>query len=97
MRKRKLICAVIGLKVLKQADARTALDILNRKGGDSGENMSRFADSLPCLDATTDPDGRHFIQNGGLSEASLDIAAQYWKYLADLGNKLNLHDDAIMY
>ncbi|DBA98908.1 TPA: hypothetical protein ACH3X1_014655 [Trebouxia sp. C0004] len=61
------------------------------------KNMSRFAESLPCLDAKVYPDGRFSIQNGGLSEASSDIAAQYQKYLGDLSNKLNLRDDATMY
>ena len=97
MRKRKLICAVLGLKVIKQADVQTALDILKRKEKSSGRNLNRFAESLPCLDAKIYPNGRHSIEKGGLSDASSDIAAQYQQYLGDLSNKLMLRDDTTMY
>ena len=98
-KKRKLICAIEAVQQLELASPRTAVSIVKRKLAAHGGQLVRFTESLPSLDASIHPDGKHVITAGAAtSSAALSSPQkkQYQEYLKNVKEKLKLRSEPVV-
>ncbi len=97
LRKRKLICAVIGIKAIESLDDKQAVNLLNAKRSSSSHNVNRFAEKLPCLEAIVHPSGKYGVQSGGCRPVIEAEKEMYCDYLKDLRKHLQLGSGVTLY
>lgn len=95
-KKRKLICAVEGVRHLQSSSSQAAVSFVQRKLKAHGNSVVRFAESLPGLHADIHPNGKQLIVAGGvLRGLSTDDQEVYNNYLKELQHKLHMTSSPI--
>ncbi len=97
LRKRKLICAVIGIKAIESLDDKQAVNLLNAKRSSSSHNVNRFAKKLPTLEAIVHPSGKYGVQSGGCRPVTEAEKEMYRNYLTELMKHLRLGSGVTLY
>jgi len=82
---------------IESLDDRQAVALLTAKRNSSPLNVNRFAEKLPCLEASIHPNGKYGVQSGGCRPVTEAEKEKYRDYLNKLRKQLHPGGGVSMY